>query len=278
MRIILRIGFIGIGLAIACLLYGFFVEPKRLVVRDVAVSSKYWSGAPIRIGLMSDLHVGGRGVDAARAREVVAALNAGNADLVLLAGDFINGHHKKADRSTEENADIAAGLKALGQIKAPMGTFAVIGNHDYLYGRHFVDQALEAIDIPVLDNRHITLSGRACLFGTDDDTFGTPTMDGYVACPPDLPKIGLMHSPDVFYNVPSGVALTLAGHTHGGQIVLPFIGRQTPTHSGKATAYGAVTVNDNPGFVTAGIGMSILPARFRAPPEIVFITLSAESR
>lgn len=278
MRRLIQLCLVGVFIGLGCLIYGFFIEPKRLVLRTIEIESSHWTGAPLRIGLASDIHIGGRGIDTARVEKIVQALNTTSPDVILLAGDFINGHLGKSQRSVVANADIAEGLAALGALQAPLGTHAVIGNHDYLYGRYFVQSDLEAAGITILDNRSISLGDRACLFGMDDDTFGTPTLAGHDTCPEGLPKIGMMHSPDVFFDVPPGTALTLAGHTHGGQIVLPFVGRLTPTQSGKATAYGRISVNNNPGFVTAGIGMSILPARFRAPPEIVVITLSAQPR
>ena len=89
--------------------------------------------------------------------------------------------------------------------------------------------------------------------------------------------IGLMHNPDSFELARGGEALMIAGHTHGGQINIPGIGRRiTSTRGGPKYAYGLIDVNGTPAFVTAGIGMSILPARFRAPPEIVIITLRSE--
>lgn len=84
-----------------------------------------------------------------------------------------------------------------------------------------------------------------------------------------------MHSPDSFQYLRPGIALAVAGHTHGGQINLPLIGRRvTATNSGNKYAYGLVKVNGVLAFVTAGIGTSILPARFRAPPELVLIELT----
>ena len=133
---------------------------------------------------------------------------------------------------------------------------------------------LEAGGIVFVDNRAEMIGERFCLFGVDDEKFGRPTLSGRMACDGSKPMIGVMHTPDSFERFSGGEAFLLAGHTHGGQINIPGIGRRvTSTKAGMKYAYGKVMINDVPGFVTAGIGMSILSARFNAPPEVVVITL-----
>ena len=88
------------------------------------------------------------------------------------------------------------------------------------------------------------------------------------------PAILLAHEPDIFPKVPARISLTLCGHTHGGQVNLPFIGRPiVPSRFGQRYAYGHVIENDRHLIVSAGLGCSILPARFRVPPEIVVVEL-----
>jgi predicted MPP superfamily phosphohydrolase len=90
----------------------------------------------------------------------------------------------------------------------------------------------------------------------------------------DAPVIALTHNPDIFPDIPARVALTLAGHTHGGQVVLPFIGRPF-IHSpfGARYTHGLVVEGTRDLFVTTGIGTSIVPVRFGVPPEIAVLTL-----
>jgi predicted MPP superfamily phosphohydrolase len=84
----------------------------------------------------------------------------------------------------------------------------------------------------------------------------------------------LTHNPDVFPEIPDRISLTLAGHTHGGQVNLPIIGRLVvPSQFGQRYAYGLVEENGRKLFVTSGIGTSILPVRFRVPPEVALLTL-----
>ena len=87
-----------------------------------------------------------------------------------------------------------------------------------------------------------------------------------------------MHSPDSFKHLRSDTDLAVAGHTHGGQINLPLIGRRvTATKLGEPYAYGLKDWSGTPVYITSGLGTSVLPARFRAPPEIVVITISGQN-
>jgi predicted MPP superfamily phosphohydrolase len=95
--------------------------------------------------------------------------------------------------------------------------------------------------------------------------------------PQGKPTIALTHNPDIFPRIPRSVPLLLAGHTHGGQVNLPLIGRPIePSVFGQRYAAGHVFENDHHLFVTTGIGTSILPVRFRVPPEIVMLTLKSQ--
>ena len=92
------------------------------------------------------------------------------------------------------------------------------------------------------------------------------------------PLLLLAHTPDIFPHVPAEVALTLAGHTHGGQVDLPFLGRLiVPSRFGERFAYGLIEEAGRRLYVTSGIGTAIIPVRFRVPPEIVVITLAPKS-
>jgi predicted MPP superfamily phosphohydrolase len=93
------------------------------------------------------------------------------------------------------------------------------------------------------------------------------------------PVIAITHNPDVFPIIPMRVCLTLAGHTHGGQVALPLVGRLiVPSHYGEHYAIGHIHEAERDLFVTSGVGTSIIPVRFRVPPEIVFLQLRQENR
>jgi uncharacterized protein len=90
------------------------------------------------------------------------------------------------------------------------------------------------------------------------------------------PVIVMMHNPDVFPSIPERVSLTVAGHTHGGQVNVPFVGRLVvPSAFGQRFAYGLIEEDGRKLFVTGGIGTSIIPVRFRVMPEVVILTLCA---
>lgn len=263
------------ALAGLCLLYGFFIEPKLLKIRHVSIESQNYEGTALRIALLSDIHIGGRHVDAARVETIVARVNALNPDVIFIAGDFINGHKPRSEHSAEFNREIDQGIATLAELKAPLGVFASIGNHDVWYDAGVVEDGLIASGLTVLDNQAINLPNGACIVGLADHDTQKEDPRAFSDCENGTVPIVLMHSPDSFAVLRSDTALAVAGHTHGGQINLPLIGRRvTATAVGKKYAYGAVDVNGVPAFVTAGIGTSILPARFRAPPEIVLIELS----
>jgi len=237
--------------AVACLFYGFFVEPERLVIREVTVRSDHYQGPPLRIALLSDLHIGGRHMPPSRVVTLVRTANSLSPDLVLLAGDFINGSTLRADRSNDINRSMEHGLSYLKALEAPQGVFAVIGNHDNWYDGAWVTEKLEENAATVLGNEGVNLSG-LCLVGMTDFDTADPSADGYKDCLENSSKIVLTHSPDAFRFLRSDTALAVAGHTHGGQINLPLIGRRvTSTRAGKSLAYGLKDVGGVPVFITA---------------------------
>ncbi len=272
----LRYGFLLAGL---CLAYGFFVEPKFLAVRHVTIESKNWNGPPLIIGLIADIHIGGQHVSAARVNKITAKMNAESPDIILLAGDYVNGHTPRAQRPQKFIAEIEQGMANLASFKAPLGVYAAIGNHDAWYDGKRVDDMLTKAGIQVMDNDQVTIqhSGHNfCLVGLADTYTGRIDKTVSQGCSAGDSLLAFMHSPDSFSLMRSDTAIALAGHTHGGQINIPLIGRKiTSTSIGPKYAYGVVDYHGIPGFVTAGIGTSIMSARFRAPPEIVIITLRA---
>jgi len=110
--------------------------------------------------------------------------------------------------------------------------------------------------------------------GIADDDTGTPDFESALADAPPIDSIVISHSPDPFPDMPQAPALMLAGHTHCGQVSVPFLGRPiTPTRSGQRYACGRTDEGGRILYTTAGIGTSLLPVRFRNPPEIVLLTL-----
>ena len=159
---------------------------------------------------------------------------------------------------------------------------AVLGNHDSWYGLAPIVRALEAAGVTVLWNQHVVKErpgGTFVIAGLADDDTGTPDFESALADAPPVDTLVLSHSPDPFPDMPAAPALMLAGHTHCGQVSVPFLGRPiTPTHSGQRYACGRTDEDGRILYTTAGVGTSLLPVRFRNPPEIVLLTLRASSR
>jgi predicted MPP superfamily phosphohydrolase len=253
------------------LLNAFVIEPMRLVVRKTTIILPAWPGElrDLRVAVFSDLHVGPPHITLARLRGIVEEANATEADLILMPGDFVETPLRW--RMAEPEA-IAAELKRL---RAKAGVFATLGNHDWWYDSTRVRQALEKEGIRVLDNQAVKIELRGKTFwlvGFADAWAGNPNIAGTVRqITDDAPAIAFTHNPAIFPSVPERVALTIAGHTHGGQIWLPFIGR--PVISDWPYAIGHIIEGGRHLFVTPGIGTSIFPIRFGVPPEISLLTI-----
>jgi len=276
-RFFFKLFFLGSFLAGLCLIYGFFIEPKRLETRQFDVTPSYWTSGTLRIGVISDIHIGGRHMPPERVMRIVDSLNALNPDIVLIAGDFIDGHHSRQDMSDNFNQQVDDGLKILSKLKAPMGRYAVIGNHDVMYNAGYVETALEHAGVTVLTNQAV-MQDDVCIVGLADHETQQEDTASFSVCKAKASLIALMHSPDSFQYMPQGIGLAAAGHTHGGQINIPFLGRlSTITDMGPSYKHGLRRYKGDAVYISAGLGTSILPARFRSPPEIVLLRLRPKS-
>jgi predicted MPP superfamily phosphohydrolase len=261
----------GIGLA----LWAFWLEPASLRVATYRLAIPRWPAgcAGLSIALISDLHVGSPFNGLAKLEQIVAETQRRKPDLVLLAGDFVidsvaGGRFVPPEAAAEK----------LGELAAPLGVFAVLGNHDWYLGGPRVRDALEAAGVRVLEDDALALERGGCAFwlaGIGD--FWESRHDVQAALrdvPADASVLAFTHNPDVFPEVPELVALTLAGHTHGGQVKLPFFGRPiVPSRYDERYAIGEVVERGRHLFVTPGVGTSMIPVRFRVPPEISLLTL-----
>lgn len=269
---------IGWGLGV----WAFLIEPATLTVRHVTVESATWRGPLLRIGVISDTHVAAPHTDVARIERLVARMNGQRPDVVVLLGDYAGGHEPAATRAQPERSQILRGVEAFRGLSAPLGVHGVLGNHDSWYDDAAISAALTRTGVSVLDNRAERIArpgGAFWLAGLAD--MESPREPPLVSATlrqvaDDAPVVLLTHWPDPFAEVPGGVALTLAGHTHCGQVNLPVFGRLV--HASRMSERWACGLYDEGGrklFVTGGVGVSILPVRFRVPPEIVVVTLRA---
>ncbi len=207
--------------------------------------------------------------------EIVDATQAAEPDLVLLAGDYVI-HGVVGGQFVEPEE--AAG--ELARLSAPLGVFAVLGNHDHWLDGPRVRRALEDVGIGFLEDTATPLRAGACAFwlaGISDLWMGAHDHERALRdVPLDAPVVAFTHNPDVFPSIPARVSLTIAGHTHGGQVFLPVLGRPiVPSDFGERFAIGHVVEDGRHLFVSPGLGTSILPVRFRVPPEISLLALRA---
>ena len=266
---------IGLGL----LVYAVAIEPSRLLVNRVELEIPNWPVAlsGTRVALLSDVHIGSPFWDLDRLRELVQRVNAEQPDLVLLAGDYsINGVVGGKFVAIEP---IAA---EFGKLRAPLGVFAVLGNHDWWNDGRRTRLALEKNGLRVLDDQLASLeragSAFALLGMSDIELRKRSAKAALDLAPAGVPLLALVHEPDVFSRMDERASLTLAGHTHGGQVRLPFIGRPiVPSSFGQRYAAGHVVEGGRHLFVTTGLGTSIWPVRFGVPPEIALLTLRSRS-
>jgi predicted MPP superfamily phosphohydrolase len=254
----------------------FWLEPSSLrVVEHAIVLQRADAGdiGKLRIAVIGDLHTGSLYIDLEKVRRVVALTNAAKPDLILLAGDYVHATYWSTGIPIEKTAAI------LKYLHAPLGVYAVIGNHDQWQNKAHVAAALGAVGITVLQNQSVAIrdGGRTLyLAGIGDFYTDAAYPERALAdVPPGRAALCFTHSPDVFPTLPRTCLLTVAAHTHGGQVALPLIGRLiVPSHYGQRYAAGLVHEGDKYLFTSTGIGTSIIPVRFGVPPEISILTVS----
>jgi predicted MPP superfamily phosphohydrolase len=248
-----------------------WIEPRRLVTTRRTLELPGWPAAHdgVRLGLISDIHAGAPHAGIKAIERAVARLNAEAPDVVLLLGDFIDAHVLWGGRIPPEHV-----ARELAALRAPLGTFAVLGNHDWKQSGDRMWRALTEAGIDVLENR-AAAAGGFYVAGLADLRERRPDLPAALAAvPPEAPVILLAHDPDVFPFVPDRVALTLSGHLHGGQVAIPFLRRPAmPSRYGERYARGHIVEDDRHLYVSSGFGTSGLPLRFLAPPEVVVLEL-----
>jgi uncharacterized protein len=255
----------------AAAVYAGWIEPRRLVTTRRTLELPRWPREldGLRIGLLSDLHAGAPHADARAIARAVERLNDEAPDIIALLGDYIDAHPLWGGRVAPELI-----ARELANLHAPLGVFAVMGNHDFKQAGDDMWRALHNAGITVLENA-ARPAGDVYVAGLADLRQRRPDIPGTLAqVPKEAPVILLAHDPDVFPLVPDRVALTVAGHLHGGQVAIPLLRRPAmPSYYGERYARGHIVEQDRHLYVTSGLGTSGLPVRFLAPPEIVILEL-----
>jgi predicted MPP superfamily phosphohydrolase len=278
------VGLIGAS-AVATAGYAAGIEAQSLVVTRYALNPRGWpAGRKLSITVIADVHAGGPDMTLAHIRRMVDTANLLRSDLIVLLGDYT-----AQNRIADMPVPYRDWSGELARLSAPLGVWAILGNHDWWNDLEQVRRTLADVHIPVLENDVVMLGAdgqRFWLAGLGDQIayrLGRGRFRGVDDLPGTLtqiktddPVILLVHEPDIFPSVPPRVALTLAGHTHGGQIRVPLIWPVfVPSRYGARFAYGHIIEDDRHMIVSGGLGTSFVPARLGVPPEILRVELGA---
>jgi hypothetical protein len=233
--------------------------------------------------IVTDIHACRPWMPPERIAEIVETANGLRGDMIVVLGDFVSGISRSLRSGRVAAAEWAP---PLAKLRAPLGVHAILGNHDWWSDLDDVREGLAAARIPLYQNRAVRLGGETpfWLAGTDSmvaHPLGRGEYRGEDDLPAtlaqitdDAPAVLMAHEPDIFVDVPERFAVTLSGHTHGGQVLLPFFGRPVvPSSYGERFAYGHIREAGRDLVVSAGLGCSIMPVRFGVPPELTVVTL-----
>jgi hypothetical protein len=283
--------YVGILLVVAIasvallLAYAYLVEPSRLVVIETKVEVSNWdrSLSGLKVIALADVHGGSNGADEAKLRSVVETVNQHDPDIVVLLGDYISElgeQNEPRGKRTKIRMPVDTIFSILGEMRPKHGIYAVIGNHDWWHNESEVASAMTRAGIIVLENKasQIDINGsKLSIVGIEDywKRYKVEIDEALSSVSPRRNILAIAHNPDSFDQTPVEVSLLLAGHTHGGQVYIPFWGAPLPVAKREYTR-GLVRKGDSTLFVTSGIGTSGPPIRFGVPPEIVVLTIVAK--
>lgn len=226
----------------------------------------------LRLAQLSDIHHG-LYTPLEEVERAVEVANGLEPDLVALTGDFV----------TNSPNYIAPVARALGRLRAPLGIFAVLGNHDFRVGADAVEAALSSAGVAVLRNRHVALrrnGSGVILAGVDDLGYREHDLRlALLGANPDWPTVLLCHNPAVLpLAAARGVDLVVSGHTHGGQVDIPRLrsfARRRGVRLPMRLRHGWDRACDTQIFISRGIGTVVVPVRWRCPSEIPLLCLQA---
>ena len=272
--------------------YACAIEPGlRLETTTYRLTPPGWpADLPLTCAIIADIHACEPWMPVSRIREIVAETNAAKPDIIFLLGDFTAGH----DYVTGAVYPPQWG-EQLAELRAPLGVFAILGNHDWWHGAlvtekpdvEAIRRALRHANCTLLENRSVSLVHRGRTFwvagladqiavttsltthrGLDDLTGTLAQVTG------DGPVLLLAHEPYIYPRIPIRVSLTLCGHTHGGQVFVPGVSPWWHgPYGGVHHSYGHVVDDNRHMIISAGLGTSLVPVRFMRPPEIVVVKL-----
>lgn len=266
----------GIAIILTILfIYARFIEPERIVVKHEPSPSGL---EEFRFALISDLHLGAFKNEQFLTRALAKDDWSDSVDFVIIAGDWVYGTNEK---------QIEKNFLPLKSLDIPI--YAVMGNHDFEPAGELdeleqtkIRTALESNGVTLIDNRmerfkknnqELQIAGLGELWNNEANIETLEALDAR------LPSIVVIHNPDVAAELPKKIAnLVVAGHTHGGQVRIPWIYRKIiPTELDFGDGQGWYNLNENPLYITSGLGESGLPLRLGVPPEVVIFEPKTET-
>ena len=261
----------GAGAAMLGLGWTTLGEPNWPVVEQVSVTLPRLPARldGLRVAQLSDLHISQYTPQGDIGRAAALAMRQ-SPDLLVLTGDFIW-------REVTQHAEKL--VEPLRSLHAPLGVYAVLGNHDHWEGAALTAGVLAEAGVALLVNQAVRLDAAAPLWlvGLDDVWERKHDMRAALAgAPDDDCKLLLVHEPDYADEAARyPVDLQLSGHSHGGQINLPRVGRPVLPYLGQKYPAGLYQVGQMSLYTNRGIGVIAPPVRFNCPPEVTVLTLRA---
>lgn len=254
-------------------IWSILIEPRWVAQRVLKAQLPNNKKLGLKVIHTSDWHFTKRPIwrvmTHARANAIIEDINKTNPDIILITGDLIAEENQKSRFAKTIEDEIA---QTLSKLKATKGVYAVLGNHDNWYHHSKMKHALEKQKIKVLENEALRIpKEKLWIAGIGDES--TNHANPFKALK-DIPRLSpsliIMHDPASFAKLPRINGISFAGHTHGGQVSIPWYGAPIiPSSTPNSWAYGWVKHNNNQMYITSGLGVSIFPIRFNMRPEWV---------
>ncbi|WP_321385256.1 metallophosphoesterase [uncultured Enterococcus sp.] len=267
--ILICISLLALGGCLAA--YGFFIEPKRLTIKHFELGENTTEQNTVRLIQLSDIHLQ-KAYTTEQLKKIVTAVNQEKPDIVVFTGDLFDNY------ATYGPADET--IELLSQIEAPLGKYAIWGNHDYGGGAvNVYAEVMAGSGFQLLENSgqliELTNQKKLYLAGIDDSLFGNPSIEAAMTNrTEEAYSVLLSHEPDVVDSAADlDVSLVLSGHSHGGQVNIPFFPVTTALAEKYISGFYSLG-SDSQLYVNTGLGTTMIPVRIGVPPQIAVFDLS----